>query len=521
MVKVLANLSHFYMRRVLRSVHPLPRGHRLAGPGGASHRARSGSRPRIWTCSTASPAASAGAPSAPWGMPRPCRCRASSSTTAHEFEYHIAHGAMCIGVERPDYDGQDQHRDRRPHLRGRPRRDDHRGRGPRGHRHPALLLSQEALHRRQLPHVPGGGGAGRAPLPQAGAGLRHPGRPRHEDPDPLPQGPGGPAAGPWSSCSSITRWTVPSATRAGSASCRTWPWAMAATVSRYAEGKRVVMDEDLGPLIATEMTRCIHCTRCVRFGAEIAGVRELGATGRGEDMRIGTFVAHTVAHELSGNIIDLCPVGALTSKPYRFTARAWELTQAEGIAPHDGLGSNLELHLRGNRVMRVHPRDNEAVNETWISDRDRFSYQGLTSADRLTAAHGQARRGLASRSTGRRPCPGGRAAQGRPRGPAQTRLADLPQCDPGGAVPGPEARAGPGLCQHRSPPASARLPRRCRWIRRCPGWGCPSPELEALRGRLLIGSDIRQEQPLLAHRIRKAAADGRDSRPGQPARPWT
>ena len=153
--------------------------------------------------------------------------------------------------------------------------------------------------------------------------------------------------------------------------------------SRYAEGKRVVMDEDLGPLIATEMTRCIHCTRCVRFGAEIAGVRELGATGRGETMRIGTFVGHTVAHELSGNIIDLCPVGALTSKPYRFTARAWELTQAEGIAPHDGLGSNLNLHLRGNRLMRVHPRDNEAVNETWISDRDRFSYQGLASADRL------------------------------------------------------------------------------------------------------------------------------------------
>jgi len=109
--------------------------------------------------------------------------------------------------------------------------------------------------------------------------------------------------------------------------------------SRYSEGKRVVQDEDLGPLIATDMTRCIHCTRCVRFGAEIAGVREMGATGRGENMRIGTFVAHTVAHELAGNIIDLCPVGALTSKPYRFTARAWELTQAEGIAPHDCLGS--------------------------------------------------------------------------------------------------------------------------------------------------------------------------------------
>ena len=135
-------------------------------------------------------------------------------------------------------------------------------------------------------------------------------------------------------------------------------------VSRYVERKRVVMDQDLGSLIATDMTRCIHCTRCVRFGAEIAGLRELGATGRGEQVRIGTFVEHTMAHELSGNIIDLCPVGALTSKPYRFQARAWELTQAPGLAPHDALGSNLNLHLRRGRVMRVHPRKNEAINET-------------------------------------------------------------------------------------------------------------------------------------------------------------
>jgi NADH-quinone oxidoreductase subunit G len=154
-------------------------------------------------------------------------------------------------------------------------------------------------------------------------------------------------------------------------------------VSRFSERKRVVKDEDLGPLIATEMTRCIHCTRCVRFGAEIAGVRELGATGRGETMRIGTYVAHTVSHELSGNIIDLCPVGALTSKPYRFTARAWDLTQADSIAPHDAVGSNIRLHVRRGQVMRVHPRDNESVNETWISDRDRFSYAGLNGEDRL------------------------------------------------------------------------------------------------------------------------------------------
>jgi NADH-quinone oxidoreductase subunit G len=144
-------------------------------------------------------------------------------------------------------------------------------------------------------------------------------------------------------------------------------------VSRFAERKRVVKDQDIGPLIATDMTRCIHCTRCVRFGDEIAGLRELGATGRGEHTKIGTYIEHSVASELSGNVIDLCPVGALTSKPFRYQARAWELVQKEAIAPHDSVGSNLFLHVRGNRVMRVHPRANEAVNEVWISDRDRFS----------------------------------------------------------------------------------------------------------------------------------------------------
>ncbi len=154
-------------------------------------------------------------------------------------------------------------------------------------------------------------------------------------------------------------------------------------VSRYSEGKRVVRDEDIGPLIATDMTRCIHCTRCVRFGGEIAGLRELGATGRGEHMRIGVFVEHSVSSELSGNIIDLCPVGALTSKPFRFQARAWELVQRDGVAPHDGVGSNLHLHLRRGQLLRVVPRENEALNQTWISDRDRFSYKGLE-VDRLT-----------------------------------------------------------------------------------------------------------------------------------------
>lgn len=153
--------------------------------------------------------------------------------------------------------------------------------------------------------------------------------------------------------------------------------------SRYEEGKRVVKDKDIGPLINTEMTRCIQCTRCVRFGAEVAGVRELGATGRGEFMEIGTYVQETVNSEMSGNVIDLCPVGALTSKPFRFEARAWELKAKPSVSMHDCMGSNLFFHTLRNKVIRALPRENEALNEVWLSDRDRFSYEGLNHADRL------------------------------------------------------------------------------------------------------------------------------------------
>ena len=154
-------------------------------------------------------------------------------------------------------------------------------------------------------------------------------------------------------------------------------------LSRYTEQKRVVADKDIGPLIETEMTRCIHCTRCVRFGQEVAGIMELGATGRGENMRIGTYVERAVASELSGNVIDLCPVGALTSKPYRYTGRPWENNQAKSISAHDCLGSNIEIETRRNKVMRVLPDENEGINELWLSDRDRFSYLGLKHEDRL------------------------------------------------------------------------------------------------------------------------------------------
>lgn len=154
-------------------------------------------------------------------------------------------------------------------------------------------------------------------------------------------------------------------------------------VSRFNLGKRAVGALNLGPLVATEMTRCIHCTRCVRFGTEIAGRRELGATGRGEHMEITTYLENNLDSELSGNVIDLCPVGALTSKPFRFRARSWEMKQFAGVAPHDGIGSHLFWHSHRQSVVRVVPREQETLNETWLSDRDRFSYEGLGSAKRL------------------------------------------------------------------------------------------------------------------------------------------
>ncbi len=157
-----------------------------------------------------------------------------------------------------------------------------------------------------------------------------------------------------------------------------------ASGSRYQEAKRVVTNKNLGPLISTDMTRCIHCTRCVRFGQEIAGIMELGMAGRGEHAEILSFVGRTVDSELSGNVIDLCPVGALVSKPFRYSARTWELSRRKSISPHCGLGSNLVVQVKQNRVMRVLPRENEAINECWLSDKDRFSYEGLNSEDRLT-----------------------------------------------------------------------------------------------------------------------------------------
>ncbi len=227
-----------------------------------------------------------------------------------------------------------------------------------------------------------------------------------------------------------------------------------AGVSRYSENKRVVFDRNLGPLVATDMTRCIHCTRCVRFGHEIAGLKELGATGRGEDMRIETFVEKSLESELSGNIIDLCPVGALTAKPSRFKARAWELEQTSSVAAHDCVGSNLYYHSFRGRVIRAVPRENEDINEVWLSDRDRFSYEGLYSGDRLRSPRiredGVWRR--CQLAGGPRHCRQPSRRRDRPR----RRPAGLPRLAErvlGRAFFAAEDRPGAGIQQHRSPSA--------------------------------------------------------------------
>jgi NADH-quinone oxidoreductase subunit G len=154
-------------------------------------------------------------------------------------------------------------------------------------------------------------------------------------------------------------------------------------VSRFTEGKRIVADSDIGALIQTDMTRCIHCTRCVRFGAEVAGIMEMGGTGRGEDMKIEPFLTEGIQSELSGNMIDVCPVGALTSKPFRYELRSWQMNAVSNVARHDLVGSNIITQTYKGKVKRIVAKDNESINETWISDRDRFSYEGLSHENRL------------------------------------------------------------------------------------------------------------------------------------------
>jgi len=279
--------------------------------------------------------------------------------------------------------------------------------------------------------------------------------------------------------------------------------------SRYTERKRVVGDKDIGPLISTDMTRCIHCTRCTRFTDEIAGFQELGTIGRGETMHIGTYIGKTVDHELSGNVIDLCPVGALNNKPFRFRARSWEMLQVPMVSPHDCTGTNLFGHVLRGKLLRVVPRKNEEINETWISDRDRYACYGIYASDRvekpMVKSKGEWREtswedALARAATGMR------------------RISTEKGAEQIGVLASPNStleefyllsRLADGLgtknIDHRlrqtdfsDQDADPVFP----WL------GTEIAGLEKLDAALVVGSNLRNEVPLLAHRVRKAAVGG-------------
>ena len=275
--------------------------------------------------------------------------------------------------------------------------------------------------------------------------------------------------------------------------------------SRFTERKRVVRDKDIGPLIATEMTRCIHCTRCVRFGEEIAGLRELGATGRGENVEIGTYVAHSVASELSGNVIDLCPVGALTAKPSRYKGRSWEYVQHPAIAPHDSVGSNIFIHTLRGQVMRVAPRENESINETWISDRDRFSYEGIYSDDRLAkpllnGAEVEWETVLEAAAAGLKDVIARHGAD-------SVGFLVSPTATVEEQYLAQKLARGLGVANidHRLRQADFSDQDTAPVF---PWLGQALEDLEKVKAALLIGSNVRMEQPLAGHRLRKAALAG-------------
>lgn len=279
--------------------------------------------------------------------------------------------------------------------------------------------------------------------------------------------------------------------------------------SHYDECKRAVADENLGPLIATEMTRCILCTRCIRFGDEIAGIRELGMTYRGEHEEVSTFVEHAMQSEVSGNIIDICPVGALTSKPYRFTARAWELDQAPSISPHDCIGSNLNIHTRYGKVMRVVSRENATVNQTWISDRDRFSYTALYHPDRLTEP-------MVKINGAWQVVEWQKAFEMAALG-LQSVIAEF-GADKLAALASPNSTLEEFYLLQKiirgldSPHIDHRLreidTQDQQAMPLLPGLGMTMAELEQCDAVLLIGSNLQKEQPLAALRLRKAAQKG-------------
>jgi NADH-quinone oxidoreductase subunit G len=277
--------------------------------------------------------------------------------------------------------------------------------------------------------------------------------------------------------------------------------------SRYEEEKRVVFHKDVGPLISMEeMSRCIHCTRCVRFGQEIAGVMELGMSNRGEHSEIETFVGQSVDSELSGNMIDICPVGALTSKPFRYQARTWELSRRKSVSPHDATGANLIVQVKNNQVLRVVPLENDAVNECWIADRDRYSYEALNSEDRLRqpmikqdgqwrevdwqtaleyVANGlqQIRQQHGAEAIGTLASPHSTAEE----------LFLAAALTRGLGSPNIDVRLRAADFQHDG---------HARWL------GTSVASLSELQRVLVIGGNLRKDQPLLAQRIRQAARRG-------------
>ena len=280
-----------------------------------------------------------------------------------------------------------------------------------------------------------------------------------------------------------------------------------ASASRYEEEKRVVFHKDIGPLISMEeMSRCIHCTRCVRFGQEVAGVMELGMSHRGEHAEIETFLGGSVDSELSGNMIDICPVGALTSKPFRYSARTWELSRRKSISPHDSTGTNLIVQVKNNKVLRVVPLENEAVNECWIADRDRFSYEAINSVDRLTdpmlkqdgiwkTVDWQTALEYVSNGLMQIKSEHGSKALGALVSPHST-LEEL-------YLTSTLVRAlGSDNVDYRLRNAEFDSPKGVRYL------GTSIESLSKLQRVLVVGSDIRKDHPLFAQRLRQAAKIG-------------
>ena len=280
--------------------------------------------------------------------------------------------------------------------------------------------------------------------------------------------------------------------------------------SRYEEEKRVVFHKDVGPLISMEeMSRCIHCTRCVRFGQEIGGVMELGMSHRGEHAEIETFVGQSVDSELSGNMIDICPVGALTSKPFRYSARTWELSRRKSVSPHDSTGANLIVQVKNHKVMRVVPLENDAVNECWIADRDRFSYEAVNSEDRLTApmlkqggewktVDWQTALEYVANGLKQVKADHGANAVGLLASPHST-LEELALA--GALVRGLGSQNIDSRLRHADF-NNAAAAGSARWL------GMPVASLSSLQRVLVVGSNLRKDHPLFAQRIRQAARKG-------------